>query len=329
MKKNIYSLGLILLLTMTVLLIGGCGGETAVPAQATDVPQPPTAAPTEAAPQAIVLIDALGSTVELAAPAQRIISLAPSNTEVLFALGAGGQMVGRDSVSDYPEEALAVADIGGGFGELAVETILSLNPDLVLAADITPPEQIKALTDVGLTVYALPNPTDLPGMFDNLHTVAQLTGQEAAAEMLVADLEARVTAVTEKVAAVTEKPLVFYEIDGTDPNAPWTTGPGTFVDTLINMGGGQNVGAVLDSPWAQLSIEELLTQDPDIILLGDYTWGGVTPEDVAARESWNGLTAVQSGAVFTFDDNTVSRPGPRLVDGLEAMAKALHPELFE
>ncbi|MCA9875447.1 MAG: ABC transporter substrate-binding protein [Anaerolineales bacterium] len=319
---------LIGLLSIFILLASGCGGETAVSPTST----PQAVAPIEAATavsQAIILTDALGNTVELAGPAQRIVSLAPSNTEILFAIGAENQVVGRDSVSDYPEAALAVADIGGGFGELAVETILSLNPDLVLAADITPPEQIKALTDVGLTVYALPNPTDLPGMFANLQTVARLTGREAETAALVADLESRVTAVTEAVASVTAEPLVFYEIDGTDPNAPWTTGPGTFVDTLINMSGGRNVGAVLDGPWAQLSIEELLSQNPDIILLGDYTWGGVTPEDVAARESWNGLTAVQTGAVHTFDDNTVSRPGPRLVDGLEAMARELHPELFQ
>jgi iron complex transport system substrate-binding protein len=178
-------------------------------------------------------------------------------------------------------------------------------------------------------VFALPNPTDLPGMFANLRTTATLTGREAEAEALITDLESRVTAVTNTIAAVEEKPLVFYEIDGTDANAPWTSGSGTFVDTLITMSGGQNVGAVLDGAWAQISIEELISQNPDIIILGDFTWGGVTPEDVAARDSWTGLTAVQNGAVYTFDDNQVSRPGPRLVDGLENMAKLLHPELFE
>jgi iron complex transport system substrate-binding protein len=199
----------------------------------------------------------------------------------------------------------------------------------VLAADITAPEQIEALNEVGLTVFALPNPTDLPGMYENLRTVALLTGHEAETEVLIADYEGRVTAVTETVSAAAKKPLVFYEIDGTDANAPWTSGSGTFVDTLITMSGGDNVGAVLDGAWAQISVEELIAQNPDIIILGDFTWGGVTPEDVAARESWAGLTAVQEGKIYTFDDNLVSRPGPRLVEGLENMAALLHPELFE
>jgi len=323
MKKNTIGLWLILSL-VTIFVLSACGGaETAV---STPVP---TVEPTVAAPESLTFTDGLGNTIELAGPAQRIISLAPSNTEILFYVGAGDQVVGRDSVSDYPEAALDVADIGGGFGELAMETIIDLQPDLVLVADITAPEQIKALTDVGLTVYALPNPTTLPDMFANLRTIAQLTGHEAETEVLVSDLEARVTAVADKIATATDKPLVFYEIDSTDPNAPWTAGAGTFVDTLITMGGGQNVGAAMADAWGQLSVEELLVQDPDVILLGDYTWGGVTPEDVAGREGWQGLTAVQNNTVYTFDDNTVSRPGPRMVDGLEAMAKVLHPDLFE
>ncbi|KAA3658748.1 MAG: hypothetical protein DWQ04_24210, partial [Chloroflexi bacterium] len=217
----------------------------------------------ESAGEPIILTDGLGQTIELMEPAQRIVSLAPSNTEILFAVGAGAQVVGRDSFSDYPEAAFEVADIGGGFAELDMETIISLEPDLVLAADITAPEQIQALTDVDLTVFALTNPVELPGMFDNLRTVAILTGHEAETEALIVTLEERVTAVSDTITAVEEKPLVFYEIDGTDPNAPWTTGTGTFVDTLINMAGGENVAAVLEGAWIQISIEELIVQDPE------------------------------------------------------------------
>ncbi len=327
MKQNKTSLWLITVLILGLLLAACSSG--AAPEMETAVPQPEPTVEIIEAPTGISLTDALGNTIELDGPAQKIISLAPSNTEVLFAIGAGSQLIGRDSVSDYPAEALAVTDIGGGFGELAVETIVSLEPDLILVADITPPEQVEALNAVSLTVFALPNPTDLPGMYENLRTVALLTGHEAETEALIADYEARVTAVTETVSAAEEKPLVFYEIDGTDANAPWTSGSGTFVDTLITMSGGENVGAVLDDAWAQISVEELITQNPDIIILGDFTWGNVTPEDVAARESWVDITAVQNNAIHTFDDNLVSRPGPRLVDGLEAMALLLHPELFE
>ena len=123
--------------------------------------------------------------------------------------------------------------------------------------------------------------------------------------------------------------MVFYEIDSTDPNAPWTAGPGSFIGSLIDRSGGVNLGEKLKDAYAQISIEQLLVDQPNIILVGDYTWGGVTAEDVMARSSWMGLEAVKRGNVYIFDDNLVSRPGPRMVDGLETMAKLLHPELFK
>jgi iron complex transport system substrate-binding protein len=296
-------------------------------------PLAPTAVPTEPAetstPAVMTFTDGLGRKVTLNGLPQRIVSLAPSNTEILFAIGAGSQVVGRDDFSDYPEQAAQVADIGGGFGKLDEETIVSLKPDLILAADITPAEQVKALEDLGLTVYQLSNPTTLEGLYTNLQTVAEMTGHEAETEQLIGKLKERVKAVEDKISTVKDKPTVFYELDSTDPNAPYTSGPGTFIDTLINMSGGSNLGSVLDSAWAQISLEELVTKDPNIIVLGDYTWGGITPEDVAKRAGWESLSAVKDGKVYTFDDNLVSRPGPRMVDGLEAMAKLLHPELFK
>jgi iron complex transport system substrate-binding protein len=276
----------------------------------------------------IVLTDGAGKTITLPAPATRIVSLAPSNTEILFALGAGSQVVGRDNYSDYPPEAQQVTDIGGGFGALDSEAILALQPDLVMAASLTPPEQVQALSDLGLTVFTLANPTDLDGMYINLLTVASLTGRQEEAQAMIPGLKARVAAVQAQLTGVQQRPLVFYELDGTDPNAPWTPGPGTFINTLIDMAGGKNLGATLQGDWVQISIEALIKDDPDIILLGDAYWGGVTPEAVAARTGWEALRAVQAGQVYPFDDNLVSRPGPRLVDGLEALAKFLHPELF-
>lgn len=289
----------------------------------------PTAPQTTPTPQALALTDGLGRAVKLPGLAQRIVSLGPSNTEILFAIGAGAQTVGRDSFSDFPAEAKALTDVGGGFGQLNTEAIMALKPDLVLVADIFPAEQIKALEDLGLTVYALPNPTTFDGMYQNLETAAQLTGHATEAQKLVESLKSRVAAVQEKVSKATERPLVFYELDSTDQNAPYTTGPGTFIDTLITTAGGANLGGELEGSWVQVSIEQLLAKDPAIILLGDFTWGGVTPEMVAARAGWETLSAIKNNKVFTFDDNLVSRPGPRLVDGLEAMAKLLHPELFQ
>ena len=303
---------------------------TEAPAVATEVPSEPTAAsePTEA-PAPIELTDGLGRDMTIESPAQRIVSLAPSNTELLFAIGADTQVMARDTFSDFPPQALDLPDIGGGFGELDTETILSLEPDLVLVADITPAEQVQSLEELGLVVFALPNPNIIKELYDNLGVVGQLTGQEANAEAVADELRLRVAAVEEQVATVETPPLVFYQLDSTDPNAPWTAGLGNFIDTLITMAGGVNLGSSLDSPWVQISVEELITQNPDVIFIGDFTWGGVTAADVIARPGWDVIAAVQNAQVFEFDDNLASRPGPRLVDGLEAMAALLHPKLFK
>lgn len=284
--------------------------------------------PTITTPQPITMTDGLGRQVSLNAPAQRIISLAPSNTEILFAIGAGSRLIGRDSFSDYPDEAQQIQIIGGDLGEIDAETILALQPDLVLASSLTAPEQIQTLEDLGLTVFTVTNPEDIRGLFPNIKTVAELTGQTEAAILLIDQLQARVNAVEVKINQISYRPLVYYELDGTDPNAPWTPGPGNFIDKLISMAGGDNLGNVLSNEWAQISIETIIAQDPEIILLGNAHWGGVTPEEVAARTGWDTLSAIKEGKIYPFDDNLVSRPGPRLVDGLETMAKLLHPELF-
>lgn len=280
-------------------------------------------------PAPITLVDGLGKQITLPKPAERILSLAPSNTEILFAIGAGEQVVGRDVFSDYPAEALSIPDIGGGYGEVNIEAIVSLQPDLVLAAEITPPEQILVLEKLGMTVFALPNPVKFEELFDNLKIVGVLTGRENEAQKLSDNLSSRLQAVESTLSSMIERPLVFYELDITDPNAPWTSGPGTFIDTMISTAGGQNLGAAMQGAWIQVSLEELVRLDPQVIILGDYTLGGVTPEMVAVRSGWEGLAAVKANQVYTFDDDLVSRPGPRLLDGLETMARLLHPELFK
>lgn len=284
--------------------------------------------PTAAAPTAgpITLTDGLGRSVTLAAPAKRIVSLAPSNTEILYAVGAGSQVVGRDEFTNFPEAAKALTSVGGSMGNYNLEQIVSLKPDLVFAAEINTPEQVKAISDLGLTVYYLKNPTDIDGMYTNLEITGKLTGHESDAAALVTRLKARVAAVETKVASASVKPKVFYELDGSDAAKPWTAGPGTFIDTLITMAGGQNVGVEIQSAYGQLSQEALLVANPDIILLGDAAYG-TTAEQVAARAGWSTIQAVKDGKVLPFNDDTVSRPGPRLVDALEELVKILHPEL--
>ena len=286
-----------------------------------------TPAPT---PASISLTDGLGRAVSLAHPAQRVVSLAPSNTEILFALGAGSQTVGRDEFSDYPAAAKALPGVGGSLGNYNLEQITALKPDLVLAAEINTPEQVKALTDLGQTVYYLSNPKTLDDLYANIGIVAQLTGREQEAAALVSSLKARVAAVDAKLAPISSRPAVFYEIDASDPAKPYSAGPGTFVDLLIARAGGANLVSLagIKDAYPQLSLEQVVSSNPAIILLGDAAYG-TTPESVARRPGWGSISAVTSQQVFPFDDNLVSRPGPRLVDGLEALAKIFHPELFK
>lgn len=311
-------LRLIALWLTFALLLGACASAATVLPTATLTPTP---GPLE-------LTDGLGRTVTLPGPAQRIVSLAPSNTEILYSVGAGAQVVGRDEFTNYPQEAMSLPSVGGSYGGYNSEAIVNLKPDLVLAAEINTPEQVKTLEDLGLTVYYLSNPKDLEGMYQNLLLVAKMTGHEAETGKLVESLKERVAAVEAKMTSVTEKPSVFYELDSTDPNAPYTSGPGTFMDLLISKAGGANVGSILSSSWAQISLEELVVQNPDLIILGDSNYG-VTAEAVAARAGWADLSAVKGGHVYPFNDDLASRPGARLVDGLEGLAKLIHPELFK
>ncbi len=298
------------------MILSGCGPAAS-----------PTAAPT-ATVAPVIIKDGLDRQVTLNGPAQRIVSLAPSNTEILYAIGAGGQVVGRDELSDFPAEAKDLPSVGGSWSAYDYEKILSLSPDLVLAGEINTAEQVQALEKLGVPVFYLKNPTTLEGMYDNLQIVGRLSGHYDAAVTLSASLQERVRAVEQKIAPLSYTPTVFYELDGSEPAKPWTAGPGTFIDMLIGKAGGINIASNLGSSWAQISLEALLVGNPDIILLGDAAYG-ITPESVAERAGWANLQAVKDGRILVFDDNLVSRPGPRLVDGLEALAKLLHPELFQ
>lgn len=298
-----------LIITILAMLLAGC-------------------APAATAPQAVTLTDGLGRTIAWDQPAERIVSLAPSATEILFAVGAGDQVVGRDSFSNYPESVSELQDVGGSMGEYSFETIASLNPDLVMLTEINTPEQVKALEDLGLNVYYLKNFVELDGLYPMLRTVGQLTGHDNEAAELITTLKARVAKVEDIISLSQDKPLVFYELDGSDAAKPWTSGPNTFMDQLIQMAGGVNVGSSMTDAWAQISLEELLVQDPDIILLGDAAYG-MTAEQVATRAGWESLSAVKNNSIYAFNDDMASRPGPRMVDGLEELAKLIHPELYK
>ena len=217
-----------------------------------------------------------------------------------------------------------VQDIGGSMGQYDYEAIAALEPDLVLAAEINTPEQVRSLESLGLTVYYLSNPIDFDGLYGNISLVGKLSGHDQESTELVSTLSGRVKKLEMKLAGVTTRPSVYYELDATDPALPYTIGTGTFGDYLITRAGGTNLGGLIGAGWVQISAEEILQRNPDLILLGDV-YLGVNPETVAARPGWGVLDAVKNGKVIPFNDDLMSRPTARLIDGLEALAALTSP----
>jgi iron complex transport system substrate-binding protein len=271
---------------------------------------------------AITVIDDHGSRITLATTPHRLVSLAPNVTEMLFALGLGPEVVGVSSYSNYPKQA-AHLPVVISYTALNLEKLLSLKPDLIVAAGIVPQQIVAKLRALHQTVL-MTDPRTVEGILADLRLVATAAGVPARGGQLAARLQARIDAVGSAVSRVTTHPRVFYELDTT----LYTAGHGSFVDALITMAGGANIAGRVMNPYPQLSPEKVIAADPQVIVLGDATYGGVTPAKVASRPGWQAISAVAHHRIYTFDDDLVSRPGPRIVDGLEALARLIHPEAF-
>lgn len=314
------------------LVLSACGAAATVAPTAAPTTAPvPTLAPAPtAAPAAdsTTIIDVAGRSVMIAGLPQKIISLAPSNTEILFALGLGPQILAVDDFSDYPAEAKGLPKVGGSNGTYNFEQIVAFEPDLVLVGGLTPPEVVKQLEDLKLTVVVANSAeTTFESILTDIGLVGQITGRASEAEQLTAALRQRFEEIKAKAATASTKPRVYWEIDATDAAKPYTVGPGNFVNDLIAVAGGINVFSDVESPFPQVGLEQVAAANPEVIILADAAYG-ITVESVLARPGWGEIAAVKQKQVYPIDDNLVSRPGPRIVDGLEAVAKLVHPELF-
>ena len=332
-----YSRRLVALLAL--LLLCACGLAPVPTAQAPTAPSStpaatlaPSAAPVSpsptAAPAGVTITDIAGRTVTVGPSPQRIISLAPSTTEIAFALDLGTRVVAVDDFSDYPAAATALPKVGGTDAHYNLEQIVALKPDLVLAAGIAPPETIARLDALKLTVVVLGTPlTTFQTVFDDIAMVGRITGQEAQAVRVVGQMQRQRDAIRAAVARATSTPRVYWELDATDPAKPFSVGSGNFVGDLIALAGGVNVFADAQSPFPQVSVEHVVAANPDVIILADAGYG-VTAEAVAARPGWGAIGAVQKGRITPISGDLTTRPGPRIVEGLAATARILHPELF-
>lgn len=269
----------------------------------------------------ILLVDDYGRTIKLDSIPERIVSTAPTPTEMLFAVGAGDLVVGVDTYSDYPAEVANITKVGDY--TLSTEVIISLQPDLIISSDLVPISQLELLEDQGIPFVILATRT-LDDVLKDLRLVGILTGHVDEANELVDELEERIEAVTSKTQAVDlVKPRAYLEY-----YPYWTYGPGSFGDDLIALAGGINIAENTSSEYPMLTSEFVIAQDPEIIV---YTVGYMTTttaDEISSRPGWDVITAVSEGDIHSMDDNLLSRYGPRIVDGLEDMAALLHPDLF-
>lgn len=311
----------VLLFAVVTALMVGCSAQRAGSTTAAPTPRSePSVAPASSFPVAVV--DGVGSSVTLETEPQRIVSLAPGHTETLYALGLGDRVVGVTAYCNYPPEAAEKPKVGD-FSGVSLESVVGLDADLVLASTLQMGDVVPALQEHGIVVVVA-TPATVMEVLETIDLIGQLTGRQEAAQALTADMQGRIDAVQQAVQGA-PPPRVFWELGA----ELYTVGPGSFVDDLITMAGGENVAADSDSPWPQLSVEAIVLKDPEVIVLADHNYGE-TAEMLKERPGWAEIDAVRKGRVIEItDDDIVSRPGPRIVDGLEFLAQALHPDRFE
>jgi iron complex transport system substrate-binding protein len=288
-----------------------------------------------AAQNNITLVDDEGYVTNLTSVPQRIISLAPSNTQIVFAIGAGNKVVGVTDYDHYPYNFTAWIAAGnmtsvGGFSTPNKETIASLHPDLILATNINDPD-VVTLRSLGYKVLVL-NPNNVTGVLQDISLVGRATGADQNATALVDTINNQISAIAAKIAAANEtKPLVYYEV-WNDPLM--SAGSTSFINDVIVKAGGQNIFENETQQYPTVSSETIVQKNPDVILLPtDMANPGEAPfygsvDQVKDRPGWSAISAVHNNRVVVVDGDLFAEAGPRIGDQIAAAAKAFYPDLF-
>lgn len=323
MRQKFYALFALLALSLGIL--AGCG-STSEEAQDNQNTEGQTEQSEQQAAFPLTLTDALDNEVVIEEEPKTIVSLIPSNTEIVYELGLGEKVVGLSDYDNYPEETANVEKVGGM--EFNVEKIVSLNPDIVLAHEssaLAAEAGLTQLKDAGITVFVVNDAVNFEEVYETINLIGQMTGTTEEAEALTADMKAKLDEIKEKAATVTEKKKVFVEVSP----APdiYTPGKNTFMDIMLQVINAENAAGDLDG-WASIDQESIVERNPDVII----TTYGYYSEDpvgqVTSREGWADMTAVKNKQVVDVHSDLVTRPGPRLVEGVEELAKAVYPEVF-
>lgn len=309
------------LLLLLVFIVSACGAAASPSPVATILATPtsaPSATPAPAFP--ITITDDEGTQARIATKPTRIVSLTPAATETLFAIGAGDRVVAKvEDISPYPPAAYKLPVVAT-FKGVDVEKIVALKADLVIAGGLgfTPPASIAQLRGLGIPVVVL-YANSIAQALAGIRAVGAASGNLAEATALTTSMQAEF----DRLAGLTAnlpKPKTFYEIDATTDI--YTVAADSLYAELLRLAGADPI--TTDSSYV-ISLEKVVAADPAVILLGD---GGYTkPADVKARPGWAGIKAVVDGRIVAVNDTLITRPGPRLVDGLKALIAALHPEV--
>ncbi len=311
-----------LLLILMIVALAGCSTSPAEPAPVPTIPLPslatPDLTPTPAGPFPMTIKDGANYRVTLPAAPQRIVSLAPGHTEILFALGLEERLVGVSETSNYPAGAIEKPRVTVQSAP-SLQRILAQQPQLVLALPSQVAELAPGLQEANVPLFAS-EPDTLNELLNTILTIGHMAGRDQAAMELVLALQARLDTVQTAIRDA-PPPTVYWEL-----SADLTTaGPGTLPHDLIVAAGGENVAANSPIPWLQLGADTLIERDPQVIVLAS----GGDPDAVRSRPGWQGISAVRSGRIISvINREIISRPGPRIVEGVEWLARLLHPDRF-
>lgn len=272
----------------------------------------------------VTVTDALDYEVTIETKPERIVSLIPSNTETLFALGLDDEIVGVSEFDNYPEEALEKEKVGGM--EFNVEQIISLEPDVVFAHvsnEHNSAEGLNQLREAGIDVVVVNDATSFEATYEAIDLIAQATGTKDKGNEIIENMKAKIAEMTEKANAVEDEAKVWVEVDAN----LYTTGKNTFIDEMLTIIRAENIAGDQEG-WIQFTEEDVVNLNPDVIVTtyGDYVEN--LKEDILIREAWQDVTAVKNERVYNVNSDLVSRPGPRLTEGIEELAKVIYPDLF-
>ena len=325
--------GVALSLVLLAAVLGGCSSGGASPSVAPPSASPSASAaaaspsPTEVPAFPVTLTDDEGTAVDVAAEPEKIVSLTPATTEILFALGAGDRVVATDDGSDYPEEAVALPDVAT-FSSVDVEKVVALEPDLVLAGGLgfTPADAISRLRDLDVPVVVVYAPS-VEGVLKDIELIGTATGTTDTATTLTTQMRSDMDAISDAVATQSPKPRTFYDVGYDDTTgAIFAPAADSFLAEMVTMAGG-DVITTGDPNTYELPLETLIEKDPQLIVLGTNPFYSPTHDAVAARRGWDALTAVRDDAIRPVRDIEITRPGPRLPIGLRTLAGAIWPDV--